>query len=114
MNCPYCGTPMTKVFVITNGGVWLSESRKRMQEHLGSYASETSEGATSTDDTLADVHCVIGDKGYRTGTWPKDGMFCSNCYSFIVKPFRSETTGVRRQLGSELEGDNWGQSLKSE
>ena len=99
MNCPYCGTAMTEVFVITNGGVWLSESKKRMLERLGPYAPETSDDTMSTDDTRADVHCVIGDKGYRTGSWPKDGMFCSKCYSFVVRRNGAADPSPQRRKG---------------
>jgi hypothetical protein len=85
MDCPYCGTVMTNVFVITNGGVWLSESKGRMRERLGLDYSQVNEGETPVDSTVADVHCVIGDRGYRSGTWPKDGMFCNNCYAFLIR-----------------------------
>jgi hypothetical protein len=31
------------------------------------------------------VYCLIGASGYRSGDWPKDGLLCQNCLSFVIK-----------------------------
>jgi hypothetical protein len=81
--CPYCGHEMSKVFVKISGGVWLSESTERIRRACGQVDDEQLQEPVNPDEPP--LHCVVGNKGYKSGTWPKDGLFCLNCLTFTVK-----------------------------
>lgn len=84
MTCPYCGTTMCKAFVIISGGVWLSASRARMEAIV--ELSRSGEAPSPSIDGESPMHCVIGASGHALGNWPKEGLYCCNCFSFLVRP----------------------------
>jgi len=91
LKCPVCETDMVPVFVMMSGGVWLSESRARIRR-IGRVSregflapSEEELVQTRVDEHEPPLYCVIGGSGYKAGTWPKDGLHCPNCHSFLVK-----------------------------
>lgn len=75
---------MFPVFVIMTGGVWLSESRVRM-EQLVSWKREGKLPPEVSPQTREEhVHCVVGQSGYAFGAWPKRGLYCYKCSCFFV------------------------------
>jgi hypothetical protein len=86
VNCPYCGQRMVRVFAALSGGVWLCESRETMAWHVGVHKGEipVPEG-TVTVHPHPPIHCVIGNSGYKVGSWPKEGLFCHGCNTFVIR-----------------------------
>jgi hypothetical protein len=84
IRCPVCNSALYRVYVITNGGVWLCES----SEYLDWMVAERPD---SESDRMAKInrasplHCVIGSSGYtKDGTWPKDGFYCTKCSTICI------------------------------
>ena len=82
--CPYCDGPVVFVFISMSGGVWLSESKAIMEQLISGEVTLGSETGSQP------IHCMIGGSGYRSGSWPIDGLLCKNCLTFIVKGLNVE------------------------
>jgi hypothetical protein len=82
--CPECGAAMFPVFVIMSGGVWLSESRARMERLVKWRQEEEMQPSKSPQSLEPKVYCVVGGAGHAVGEWPKQGLFCYECSSFFV------------------------------
>jgi hypothetical protein len=79
--CPSCGTIMVQVYLLIGGGVRLSQSKKDIESLLAFHKGENFEWRQETP-----VQCVIGNRGYLSGTWPKNGLHCPACHTFVVSP----------------------------
>ena len=81
--CPSCGAKMQPVYVVIGGGVWLSGCREQIADRIGLLT------ALPESAHVDEVHCVVGNSGYRRGDWPKEGLYCQHCSSFLVKPMKT-------------------------
>jgi hypothetical protein len=86
-----------EVYISMSGGTWLSESKQLMEALIMGY-----EHVRAPDESPAKrkpIHCVVGGSGYRVGNWPKEGLFCPECLSFVVKGIRATGCGAHGQEG---------------
>ena len=80
MACPQCAQPMASVYIVLNGGAWLSESRAVMKNHIALHLGEV-----HLQDRSQPHICVLPNSGYRVGTWPKEGLYCEACGCMVIK-----------------------------
>jgi len=77
--CPYCWNAMIPLYAVSSGGIWLCKSQSFLKGYIHARVGEAD---PQQRDPLI---CVIGNKGYASGTWPKDALYCDNCGSFTIK-----------------------------
>lgn len=91
-SCPYCGAMMAESYFVVGGGVWCCEDKEFMENYvsrtLDEYGTIVEDGLIITPPKP--LHCLIGDSGYRGGhgNWPKEGLFCRECLTFVIKGIR--------------------------
>ncbi len=77
---------MHHVYVIASGGVWFCESKEYLEYHVTGVPAAERDRMREVNKSTP-MHCVIGSSGYTKGygTWPKDGLYCTNCGTIAVK-----------------------------
>jgi hypothetical protein len=80
--CPYCASELRPVYVITSGGIWYCNSPNYLIDFLRSTIDTIEQLKPDPDNPMT---CIIGNLGYRSGSWPKQGMYCIACGTLIMK-----------------------------
>jgi hypothetical protein len=80
--CPCCGETMEEFSAILSGGLWLCNSPDYLRRYLEFLAVEGKGELPSNAKTP--LHTIVGGRGYRFGTWPKDALRCDKCGTVAI------------------------------
>jgi hypothetical protein len=88
--CPLCNNSMVKAFFVMSGGIWLSESRQRVQEFVDFFKRGKTKDLASS--SVSPLRCVVGKSGFRAdGQEYKRGLYCYECGAIVIDVRRAET-----------------------
>jgi hypothetical protein len=77
---------MLTAYFIIGGGVWFCESKEYLEHRLTGFPEQDA-ARMEQINRQKPMHTLIGSSGYHKGhgTWPKDGLYCEQCGTFVVK-----------------------------
>jgi hypothetical protein len=90
--CPYCGSGLSEAWYAIKDTVLFSQSKQSMVDFVasrgGKRLEQSGDPASQTEMVASEderYHVVVGSSGWQRGRWPKEGLYCKQCGTMIVK-----------------------------